>query len=38
VVKFINGELQFSEHAFIKQDNISQRIEIPVLTKASPVF
>jgi site-specific DNA-cytosine methylase len=38
VVKFINGELQFSEHAFIKQDNISQRIEIPVITKASPVF
>ena len=33
VVKFIKGELQFSEHAFIKQDNISQRIEIPVSTK-----
>lgn len=38
VVKFINGELTLSESNFIKQDNISQRIEIPVRTKAVSLF
>ncbi len=37
VVKFIRGELPLSEHTFLKQDNISQRIEIP-RAKAAPLF
>lgn len=38
VVKFIKGELPKSESNFIKQDNISQRIEIPSRTKAVSLF
>jgi len=38
VVKFIKGELEMSEHKFLKQDNISQRIVAPVKLKSSPLF
>jgi site-specific DNA-cytosine methylase len=38
VIKFIRKELPFSEHSFIKQDNISRRVEVPNLNKAVPVF
>lgn len=38
VVKFINGELEMSEHRFLKQDNIAQRTVAPVKTKSSPLF
>jgi site-specific DNA-cytosine methylase len=29
VVKFVHGELPLSEHSFVRQDNLSQRIEFP---------
>jgi hypothetical protein len=38
VIKFINGELQLSEHTFIKQDNISQRVEVPKREKSVSLF
>ena len=37
VVKFINGELEFSDKKFLKQDNISQRIENKA-AKSMPLF
>lgn len=38
VIKFINRELEFTEHTFLKQDNISQRIEVPKMVKVTPLF
>jgi hypothetical protein len=38
VIKFIHDELPMTEHTFIKQDNISQRIEVPKSTKAMELF
>jgi hypothetical protein len=38
VIKFVHGELEMSEHSFLKQDNIAQRIEIPKTTKAVELF
>jgi len=38
VVKFINGELELSEFSFIKQDNITQRIEVPKIQKSVSLF
>ena len=38
VIKFINGELELSEHTFIKQDNISQRVEVPKREKSVSLF
>ena len=35
VIKFINGELKLSEHKFLKQDNINQRIEEPKVKTVS---
>lgn len=35
VVKFCKGELELSSHAFLKQDNVSRRIETPVVPKVS---
>ena len=38
VIKFCNDELEMSEHPYIRQDNTSQRIEVPNITKAVPLF
>jgi site-specific DNA-cytosine methylase len=38
VIKFINGELEMSEHSFIKQDNLSQKITVPSRVKSAPLF
>jgi ABC-type phosphate transport system auxiliary subunit len=38
VIKFCNGELEMSDHSYIRQDNITQRIEIPNIAKAVPLF
>jgi site-specific DNA-cytosine methylase len=38
VIKFIKGELEMTEHTFLKQDNISQRVEVPKTTKAVELF
>lgn len=38
VIKFCNGELEMSEHSYIRQDNTSQRIEVPNISKAVPLF
>ena len=38
VIKFVKGELKKSEHAFLRQDNISQRIEAVKEAKAVSLF
>ena len=38
VIKFVHDELPMTEHAFLKQDNISQRIEVPARTKSVSLF
>ena len=38
VIRYIKGELEMTEHAFIKQDNITQRVEVPKNIKAVSLF
>ena len=38
VIRYIKGELEMTEHTFIKQDNIAQRAEIPKNVKAVSLF